>query len=79
MNGKNQSGTAGREGQELATDGYLQRDLYGRIDWEQAQEAYYKWYRSRKSARRWTTALIQKLWNVAWDLWEHRNGIVHAR
>jgi hypothetical protein len=50
----------------------------GRIakDWEQAQEAYYKWCRSRKSARRWTTALIQKLWNVAWDLWEQRNGIV---
>jgi hypothetical protein len=47
-------------------------------DWEQAQDAYYKWCRSRKSARRWTTALIQKLWNVAWDLWEHRNGIVHA-
>jgi hypothetical protein len=47
-------------------------------DWEQAQDAYYKWCRSRKSARRWTTALSQKLWNVAWDLWEHRNGIVHA-
>jgi hypothetical protein len=28
---------------------------------------------------RWTTALIQKLWDVAWDLWEHRNGIVHAK
>jgi hypothetical protein len=46
-------------------------------DWEQAQAAYYKWCRSRKSARRWTTALIQKLWNVAWGLWEHRNGIVY--
>ena len=20
-----------------------------------------------------------KLWDVAWDLWEHRNGIVHAK
>jgi hypothetical protein len=47
-------------------------------DWEQAQDDYYKWCRSRKSARRWTTTLIQKLWNVPWDLWEHRNGIVHA-
>jgi hypothetical protein len=28
-------------------------------DWEQAQDAYYKWYRSRKSARRWTIALIR--------------------
>jgi hypothetical protein len=48
-------------------------------DSEQAQDDYYKWCRSRKSAWRWTIALIQKLWNVAWDLWEHRNGgIVHA-
>jgi hypothetical protein len=48
-------------------------------DWEQAQDAYYKWCNSRKSAWRWTTTLsIQKLWNVAWDLLEHQNGIVHA-
>jgi hypothetical protein len=23
------------------------------------------------------TELIKKLWGVAWDLWEHRNGILH--
>lgn len=22
---------------------------------------------------------IRKLWEVAWDLWEHRNGIVHEQ
>jgi hypothetical protein len=48
-------------------------------DWEAAQDAYYKWCRSRKSGRRWATSLIQKLWDVAWDLWEHRIGIVHAQ
>jgi hypothetical protein len=48
-------------------------------EWEQIQIAYYEWCRSRQSGRRWTTALIQKLWDVAWDLWEHRNGIVHAK
>mgnify|MGYP003519673277 CR=1 FL=1 len=48
-------------------------------EWEQVQDAHYKWCRSRKSGRRWTIALIQKLWDVAWDLWEHRNGIVHAK
>ena len=32
----------------------------------------------QKSSHRWTTALIQKLWDVAWDLWEYRNGIVHS-
>jgi len=49
------------------------------IEWEQVQETYYLWCRSRKSGRRWTIALIQKLWDVAWDLWEHRNGFVHAK
>ena len=53
--------------------------LEGRVSvaWESHQEAYYKSVRSRKSAKRWVVALILKLWDVAWDLWEHRNGIVH--
>ena len=24
-------------------------------------------------------AIIMKLWDVAWDLWEQRNGFLHAR
>jgi hypothetical protein len=48
-------------------------------DWEAAQDAYYQWCKSRKSGRRWATSLIQKLWDIAWDLWEHRIGIVHAQ
>jgi hypothetical protein len=23
------------------------------------------------------TALIQKLWDVAWDMWDHRNRVLH--
>jgi hypothetical protein len=26
---------------------------------------------------RWTSALIQKIWQVAWDQWEHRNAILN--
>ena len=48
-------------------------------EWEAIQEAYYQWCRSKKSGRRWTSSLIQKLWDIAWDLWEHRIGIVHSR
>ena len=47
-------------------------------EWEYTQIVYYEWCRSKKSGRRWTTALIQKLWDIAWDLWEYRNGIVHS-
>ena len=48
------------------------------IDWERAQDVYYHWCHSKKSGRRWTTALIQKLWDIAWDLWEHWIRIVHS-
>jgi hypothetical protein len=33
---------------------------------------------STHSGKRWLAALILKLWNIAWDLWEHRNNIAHA-
>jgi hypothetical protein len=47
------------------------------MEWEAIQDEYYSWCKSTKSGRRWTIALIQKLWDIAWDLWEHRIGIVH--
>jgi hypothetical protein len=48
-------------------------------EWEHIQIIYYEWCQSKKSGRRWTTALIQKLCDIAWDLWEYRNGIIHAK
>ena len=47
--------------------------------WAEAQEQYFKTLKSRKSGRRWLAALIKKLWQVAWDMWEHRNGIIHDK
>ena len=43
--------------------------------WMDIQERYYKNNRIRWTGRRWLTALIKKLWLVAWDFWEHQNGI----
>jgi hypothetical protein len=48
-------------------------------DWAAIQHKYYVWIGSRRSGRRWVSMLIRKLWDTAWDLWEHRNGIVHER
>ena len=28
--------------------------------------------------KRWVSQLIRKLFDVAWDLWDHRNGILHS-
>jgi hypothetical protein len=48
-------------------------------NWQVAQQSYLNRIGSRKSSRRWATAIIRKLWQIAWDMWEHRNGYLHAR
>jgi hypothetical protein len=47
------------------------------IEWEDAQQAYYQLLNSCKSGRRRMTNLLQKLWNIVWEMWEHRNGVLH--
>jgi hypothetical protein len=56
-----------------------QRFLEGSISvkWQEHQARYYTAIGSKLSVRRWTTALIHKLWDVSWDQWEHRNDAVH--
>ncbi len=49
------------------------------MEWESAQQDYYNFIMSRRTGKHWMTALSRKLWLVAWDLWEHRNGILHAQ
>ncbi len=46
-------------------------------DWQLLQQQHYSALHSRRSGRRWVIALIKKLWEVAWNLWEHRNGVLH--
>jgi hypothetical protein len=33
---------------------------------------------SRKTGKRWATAIDTKLWDVAWDLWENHKNILHS-
>jgi hypothetical protein len=47
--------------------------------WQEAQKIYFLRIGSRRSPKRWVILLIQKLWDVAWDMWEHRNGILHDK
>lgn len=46
-------------------------------EWKNAMLQYLARTQSKKSSKRWIIALICKLWQVAWDLWEHRNGYLH--
>jgi hypothetical protein len=47
--------------------------------WTEAQNLYNRMIGSRRSGFRWTVAIIKKLWDIAWDLWEQRNGYLHDR
>jgi hypothetical protein len=60
--------------------------LMGRIStqWKEVQHRYYtnylwmgKW--NNNTGKKWaTTTLLQKVWEVSWDLWDHRN-VVHLK
>jgi len=45
--------------------------------WREEQDIYWKAFKSRKSSRKWTTALLTRLMMTAWDMWQHRNKALH--
>jgi hypothetical protein len=49
------------------------------ISWQTIQKTYFARIGLARSPKRWTIALIQKMWEVAWNMWEHRNGILHNK
>ena len=42
------------------------------LGWSEVQQRYLQWIGSRRSGLRWLTTVIQKLWDIAWDMWDHR-------
>jgi hypothetical protein len=42
--------------------------------WAAKQQEYYDWLQRRNTGKRWITNLIKKLWEISWNMWEHRNG-----
>jgi len=47
--------------------------------WTEIQQQHYRLLHSRRSGQRWTIELIKRLWNIAWDLWQHRNNVLHEK
>jgi hypothetical protein len=33
---------------------------------------------SKMTGQTWSTAFLVELWNLPWEMWEHRNGILHG-
>ena len=53
--------------------------MQGRLSryWLLAQQSYWKSLGSPRPGLRWISALITKLWDISWDFWRHRNGVLH--
>ena len=49
------------------------------VGWAEVQQRYLEWRKKRRTGKQWLSAVIQKMWDVAWDLWDHRNGILHNK
>ena len=43
-------------------------------EWAAKQQEYFDWLKKRNTGKRWITTLIKKLWQISWNMWEHRNG-----
>jgi hypothetical protein len=49
------------------------------LGWSEVPQRYYEWIGSRRSGLRWLTALIQKVWDIAWDMWDNRNQVLYEQ
>ena len=47
--------------------------------WEEVISGYLQSIQSKVMVKRWITEIIRHLWNISWDLWEHRNSFVHDK
>jgi hypothetical protein len=43
-----------------------------------ALESYLDWLGKRRTGKMWLVALTVKLLNISWDMWDHRNIILHT-
>ena len=47
------------------------------LQWEGAQSQYLQSLQCKLTIKRWIISLIRKLWDIIWDMWEHRNEKLH--
>ena len=47
------------------------------IKWMDAQQKSLESIGKRATGKRWTITINSKLWDIAWDMWQYRNHIIH--
>jgi len=55
-------------------DALCQSSYHSELELATIQQQHYLFLSSRCSSKWWLNYLIKKLWDIAWDLWNHRNG-----
>lgn len=58
-------------GIQRVVDGFLHPQ------WAAVHHHYYVWLQQRTTGFWWLSQVIRKFWDVLWDLWMHRNCILH--
>jgi hypothetical protein len=43
------------------------------VEWASIQQAHFLWLGRRNTGKCWGTLMVVKLWEIAWDLWDHCN------
>lgn len=46
--------------------------------WRQHLSDYFAQQKDRRSSLRWMTNLQNRIWRIPWEMWEHRNQILHS-
>jgi hypothetical protein len=49
------------------------------VQWRKDQEAVYLETNSKLTGKKWSSAIIRKVWEIAWKLWEHRNNTIYNK
>lgn len=47
------------------------------VEWEKAQQAYFKTKNSLRTGLKWQTSVCRRIWMIPWSMWQHRNDIEH--
>ena len=49
------------------------------VEWKEIQSQHLKLLKSKRSHKRWLKMIIIKFWQISWDMWRFRNGILHSQ
>lgn len=52
-------------------------DGFQAIHWRTAHQLYLDQSQSQKSSMKWKSIVQRKIWQIAWEMWEHRNSVLH--